>query len=112
VEDVGILRSFCVVYGQILHFMDIWYILWSFGTFYGHLVHFVVIWYILWSFGIFSTFWYVVPRIIWQPCLKLESTCEMSAMIDSTLLCYLYAVCSKNIDGYINLKGRVVCLGS
>jgi hypothetical protein len=38
------------------------------GIFYGHLVHFTAIWYILWSFSIFSTFWYVVPRKIWQPC--------------------------------------------
>jgi hypothetical protein len=26
------------------------------------------IWYILRLFGIFFTFWYAVPRKIWQPC--------------------------------------------
>jgi hypothetical protein len=47
-----------------------------FKTFYGHLVcfmpgqlvHFTDIWYILWSFGIFKIpHWYVLPRKIWQP---------------------------------------------
>jgi hypothetical protein len=36
------------------------------GLFYGHLVYFTAIWYILLLFGIFSPFWYVVPRKIWQ----------------------------------------------
>jgi hypothetical protein len=38
------------------------------GIFNGHLVYFTAIWYILWLFGVFSPFWYVVPRKIWQPC--------------------------------------------
>jgi hypothetical protein len=38
----------------------IWSILQLFGIFSGHLVFF-------WLFGIFSPFWYVVPRKIWQP---------------------------------------------
>jgi hypothetical protein len=39
------------------------------GTVYGHLVYFTSIWYILCMFfGIFFLFWYFVPRIIWQPC--------------------------------------------
>jgi hypothetical protein len=38
------------------------------GIFHGHLVNFTAIWYILWTFGIFFTFWYLVPRKIWQPC--------------------------------------------
>jgi hypothetical protein len=56
--------------------------------FYGHLVHFTAIWYILWPFanykicilwsfgiGIFLSFWYVVPRKIWQPwCRRGKST--------------------------------------
>jgi hypothetical protein len=50
-------------------------ILWSFGTFYGHMVKFYVhlvyftaiyICRILWSL-VFSPFWYIVPREIWQP---------------------------------------------
>jgi hypothetical protein len=42
--------------------------------FYGHLAYFKVNWKILWPFGtfcinlVFSPFWYVVPRKIWQPC--------------------------------------------
>jgi hypothetical protein len=45
------------------------------GIFYGHLVYFKAICYTLWKFGMFcgtlvnfSTFWYVVPRKLWQPC--------------------------------------------
>jgi hypothetical protein len=37
------------------------------GILYGHLVHFTDILYIIWPFGIFPPFWYVVPRLIWQP---------------------------------------------
>jgi hypothetical protein len=44
------------------------------GKLYGHLVYFTAISYILWPleiffgrFGIFSPFWYIVPRKIWQP---------------------------------------------
>jgi hypothetical protein len=32
----------------------------------------MAIWYILWSFGIFSPFWFVVPRLIWQSWTKPE----------------------------------------
>jgi hypothetical protein len=45
-----------------------WYILWPFGQFSGHFVYFMALKLILWSFGIFSPFWYIVPRKIWQPC--------------------------------------------
>jgi hypothetical protein len=31
------------IYGHLVHFMAIWYILCPFGTFYGHLVHFMAI---------------------------------------------------------------------
>jgi hypothetical protein len=47
-EDVGIF------YGNLVYFPAIWSIC-------GHLVYFMVIWYI------FSRFWYVIPRKIWQP---------------------------------------------
>jgi hypothetical protein len=33
-----------------------------------YLVDLTAIWYFLWPFGIFSQFWYVVQRKIWQPC--------------------------------------------
>jgi hypothetical protein len=46
-EDVAIL------YGNLVYFKAIWYILWPFGIFCDHLVYFVTIWYILWPFGIF-----------------------------------------------------------
>jgi hypothetical protein len=54
-EDVG------TVYGHLVYFTLIWYILWrfgihiswSFGIFYGHLVY-------------FSPFWYIVPRKIYR----------------------------------------------
>jgi hypothetical protein len=39
-----------------------------------HLEYFTVIWYVFWSFVIFSQFWYVVPRKIWQPCKYLVSS--------------------------------------
>jgi hypothetical protein len=39
-EDSGIL------YGPLVIFSAIWYILWHFGIFCGTLVYFVVIWYI------------------------------------------------------------------
>jgi hypothetical protein len=51
-----------------------WYILRTFGLCYGHLIYSMVIWYILWPFGIFSSFWYVTPRKIWQPCQALWSS--------------------------------------
>jgi hypothetical protein len=38
----------------LVHFHDIWYILWPFTIFCGHLVY-------------LSRFWYVVPTKIWQP---------------------------------------------
>jgi hypothetical protein len=54
--------------------------LWSgkYGVFYGHLIFSVPFWYILWTVGtfcshfdVFSAFWFVVPRKIWQPCCVL-----------------------------------------
>jgi hypothetical protein len=47
----------------------------DFGKCYSHLVYFTAISYILWPFGIFCghfciffSFWYFVPRQIWQLC--------------------------------------------
>jgi hypothetical protein len=40
------------IYGHLVYFMVIGYILLSFGIFYGHLVYFMVIWYIFPRFGI------------------------------------------------------------
>jgi hypothetical protein len=40
--------------------------------FYRHLINFMAIWYLLWSFVIFFTFWCVVPRRIWQPCVTMS----------------------------------------
>jgi hypothetical protein len=49
-EDVGIFMSILsilrpngIFYGQMVYFMDKWYILWTFGKFCCKLVHFVVI---------------------------------------------------------------------
>jgi hypothetical protein len=36
-------------------------------VFYGHWVYFVAIWYISWLLVNFSSFWYILPRKIWQP---------------------------------------------
>jgi hypothetical protein len=43
-----------LLYGHLIYFMDIGYLLLSFGTFCAHLVPFL-------------RFWYHVPRKIWQP---------------------------------------------
>jgi hypothetical protein len=50
-----------------LYFMTIWNILWPFGKIYGRLVYFVVIWYILPIF-VFG------PRKIWQLWFLEDST--------------------------------------
>jgi ABC-type spermidine/putrescine transport system permease subunit II len=39
-EDVGI------VYGHLVYFTAIWYVLWPFRIFYGHLVYFSPFWYV------------------------------------------------------------------
>jgi hypothetical protein len=44
--------------------MAVWYILRPIGKFYGHFGTFCG------PFGIFFPFWFIVPRKIWQPCLK------------------------------------------
>jgi hypothetical protein len=39
------------------------YIICPFGLcIYGYLVYFTAIWYILWPLGVFFPFWYVVPK--------------------------------------------------
>jgi hypothetical protein len=71
--------------------MDIWYTLWTFGILYGHLVYFMDIWYILRQFGIFSPFWYVVPRKIWQPWLVRNLTQKKTVFLCiSNLLLGMY----------------------
>jgi hypothetical protein len=49
------------IFGHLVYFVDIWYILWPFGTFCGQLVYVVAIryfygymylWYIFYRFGI------------------------------------------------------------
>jgi hypothetical protein len=57
------------------------YIVLTFGQFHGHLVHFMVLWYILWSFGIFSPFWCIVPRKIWQPWFGRETLLQKSETV-------------------------------
>jgi hypothetical protein len=57
-EDLGRL------YGHLVYFVAIWYILTPFDIVYGYMVYFMVI-------------WYVVPRKIWQPyaqpfCVQLK----------------------------------------
>jgi hypothetical protein len=60
-----ILWPICIVYGHLVYFMPIryilcpfvsfmaiWYILCPFGIFYANLVYFMPIWYILWPFSI------------------------------------------------------------
>jgi hypothetical protein len=46
-----VMEDVCVFYGHLVY-------LWPIGKFYGTLVHFVVI---------YSPFWYIAPRNIWQP---------------------------------------------
>jgi hypothetical protein len=43
------------------------------GIFYGHLFNFPSIWQMFPRFGTFYTFWYVVPRKIWHPCIHAFS---------------------------------------
>jgi hypothetical protein len=67
-EDVG------TFYCHLVYFA-------AFGTFCVHLVHIGM----SWLFGIFFPFWYVVPRKIWQPCLKLNVIgCPDGAMVTAT----------------------------
>jgi hypothetical protein len=56
-----ILGTFWIALEWIIlaYFMPIWNILPPFGIGYGDLV-------LLWQFGIFSPFWYIVSRKIWQ----------------------------------------------
>jgi hypothetical protein len=62
--------------------------LWPFGPFSSHFVYFMALLCMLWSFGIFSTFWYIVPRKIWQPSSSLlENVVLFSEINKSVLLC-------------------------
>jgi hypothetical protein len=71
----NILYQFGIFFCHLVHFMAVWYILWSFGIFCDHLVQFVIIWCIWCLLALFSSFWYAVPRKIWQPCCQV---CEGS----------------------------------
>jgi hypothetical protein len=59
----------------LVYFMLIWYILLPFGTFCGHLVCFIY-----GLFGIFSPFWYVAPRKIWQPWCHVRANTGVKTM--------------------------------
>jgi hypothetical protein len=42
------------IFGNLVYFVAIWYILWPFGLFCDRLVYFVAIWYIVWLFGMLT----------------------------------------------------------
>jgi hypothetical protein len=46
--------------------MEIHLFLWLFDKFCRHLIYFIADWHILRSFDIFSSFWYIESRRIWQ----------------------------------------------
>jgi hypothetical protein len=47
--------------------------LWQFGIFHEHLECFMTTSYILCSFGTFFRFWYLSPRQIWQPWIRVPA---------------------------------------
>jgi hypothetical protein len=49
--------------------LNILYLLCPFVILCGHLLCFIAVCYALWLFVTFSTFWYIVSRKIWQPCI-------------------------------------------
>jgi hypothetical protein len=53
---------------MLVDFMAVRSILRPFGVFCGHMNYFMFIWYT------FFSFWYFVPRKIWQPCLRSRVT--------------------------------------
>jgi hypothetical protein len=75
--EIRNLEKVDIFYGLMEYITAIWYISLPFGIFLGHLVYSLAIWYISWPFGglvaiwytYFPPFWYLVSRIIWQPCL-------------------------------------------
>jgi hypothetical protein len=77
-QDIGIF------YDHVVYFMEIWYTLWPFCKFFGYLVR------------LFPC-WYVVPRKIWQPCLRHVGRCRqlpcikyMHACIDAYELLFKF----------------------
>jgi hypothetical protein len=58
------------IFGNLVYFTAIWYILWPFGLICGHLIYFVAIWYTIVTLWHIYPFWYVVSRKIWQPCCE------------------------------------------
>jgi hypothetical protein len=53
--NCGGMENIGTIYGWLVYFIDVWYILWTFGLFCSYV------------FGIILLFWYIVPREIWQP---------------------------------------------
>jgi hypothetical protein len=51
------MEDVCILFGHLVYFMAICYILWPFGIFYGYLVH-------------FSRFC-KLQKIVWQPCCTI-----------------------------------------
>jgi hypothetical protein len=51
-EDLA-MEYFGILYGHLIYFMAIWYIMWPFGLFCGHLVYCVANWYILWLLHVY-----------------------------------------------------------
>jgi hypothetical protein len=47
-----------------------WCILWTFGIYFGHLEYISAIWSFSGNLVYISPFWIIVPRKIWQPCLR------------------------------------------
>jgi hypothetical protein len=54
------MENIVIFYDDLIYFAAIGNIIWPFGILWGHLVH-------------FPTFWYLVPRKIWQPCRSVEN---------------------------------------
>jgi hypothetical protein len=54
-------------------FHDLLALLWPVGKFHGRLVYFV-------APDVFSPFWYVVPRKIWQPCKLKDANASKQSL--------------------------------
>jgi hypothetical protein len=58
-----------IFYGHLEYFTDIGDIVWLFGTFCVYLVH-------------FFRFWFHVPRKIWQPCYKRQTSMTVQTQLE------------------------------
>jgi hypothetical protein len=79
-EDVDIF------YGHFVYFCP-------FGLFCGHLVYLVCL------FSIFSPFWYVVPRKIWQPYWEAKFVQDDSRLDAFNITTYIYNIFSFTYSG-------------